>query len=359
MLLALLNDVIENKWSGLSDNKRKQEISDFIKNKVTSLKADEASLCAMLDSLEKYKRSYNAGELKTTDFPVDLGNINSLGDLELDALNNILVSYNTKKYRVKDDSYILNMIDELAVDVANKIKVSYSRSLTAKIDFVFFAGRGFQMIKLRESVLKHLKQINPDICSSMKPVMFDNSSATSATYKNMCLFVRGPISSGRYNGRLVGKPQLICHSETLGMPEAMLDGDTSLNNEDNKTNEKGSIKDKIQNLGSWIIKLMPGSEPTETYNYLSGNDVDELNRELVNGFTINFTSSADEVVFSGVSYPIPPNISAQYPAQMFFTGSEFVFRQDGEIGFLSAPTNLYCQHVFESSFPFAQVSGGN
>lgn len=357
VLLAVLNDVIENKWSGLSENRRKQEISDFIKSKVTSQNADEASLCAMLESLEQYKRSYNAGELNTSEFPVDLGKINSLSELELDALNNILVSYNIKKYKVKDDSYILNMINELAVDVANKLNASYSNLKSAKIDYVFFAGRGFQMMKLRGSVQKYLEKINPNICSSMEPVRIGNSNSTSATCKNICLFVREPISSGRYNGRIVGKPQLICHNEILAMPEDMHDGETSSKNEDKKSIENGSVKDKIK---KWIIKHMPGPErPLETCNYLGGSDVDELNRELVNGFTLNFTSSADVVVFSGVSYPIPPNISAQNPAQIFFTGSEFVFRQDGELGYLSAPTNLDCQHVFESSFPFVQVSGGN
>lgn len=361
VLLAVLNDVIENKWRGISESQRKQEISDFIKNKITSHNADEASICAMLKNLEEYKRLYNDGILNQSDFPVDLGKVNSLGELELDALNNILVNYNAKKYRIKDDTYIVNMIDDLAADVAHKIKVSYSRTMTSKIDYVFFAGRGFQMTKLRTAVLEHLKETNSDICSNVKVVSLADGNSTSATYKNLCLFVREQLASGRYNGRLVGRPQLICHNEALGMPEDILDNDVNSTNDENLSKEKSSVfsklQDKIQDLGKFIIKVMPGSEPTESYNYLGGNDVDELNRELVNGFRFEFSTSADEVVFSGVSYPIPPNINPQYPAQIFFTGSEFVFRQDGSIGYLSAPTNLDCQHVFESSFPFAQLSG--
>ena len=361
VLLAILNDVIENKWKGKPESQRKQEISDFIKNKITSNNADEASICAMLKNLEEYKRLYNEGNLNSSDFPVDLGRVNTLDELELDALNNILVNYNEKKYKIKDDAYIVNMIDDLAADVAHKLKVSYSRSMSSKIDYVFFAGRGFQMTKLRTAVLEKLKEINSDVCSNVKVVSFADGNSTSATYKNICLFVREQLASGRYNGRLVGRPQLICHNDALGMPENVLDNDVTTEDEENQSKEKISIlsklQGKIQDLGQFIIKIMPGSEPTETYNYLGGNDVDELNRELVNGFSFQFRTSADEIVFSGVSYPIPPNINPQYPAQIFFTGSEFVFRQDGSIGYLSAPTNLDCQHVFESSFPFAQLSG--
>ena len=253
------------------------------------------------------------------------------------------------------------MIDDLAVGVANKLKVSYSRSMSAKFDYVFFAGRGFQMKKLREAVLENLKKINSDICSNVKVVPLVGAQSTSATYKNICLFVREQLASGRYNGRLVGRPQIICHNEDPGIAEDLLDNDLTSENEVNASKEKSSLLTKlhgqIKEMGKLIQKLVPESEPTETYNYLGGNDVDELNRELVNGFKFEFRTSADEIVFSGVSYPIPPNINPQSPAQIFFTGSEFVFRQDGTIGYLSAPTNLDCQHVFESSFPFAQLSG--
>lgn len=361
VLLAILNDVIENKWKGKPESQRKQEISDFIKNKITSNNADEASVCAMLKNLEEYKRSYNEGELNSSDFPVDLGRVNTLDELELDALNNILVNYNAKKYKIKDDAYIVNMIDDLAADVAHKLRVSYSRSMSSKIDYVFFAGRGFQMTKLRTAVLEKLKEINSDVCSNVKVVPFAEGNSTSATYKNICLFVREPLASGRYNGRLVGRPQLICHNDALGMPENVLDNDVTTEDEENQSKEKISIlsklQGKIQDLGQFIIDHIPGDEPPETCNYLGGNDVDELNRELVNGFSFQFRTAADEIVLSGVSYPIPPNINPQSPAQIFFTGSEFVFRQDGSIGYLSAPTNLDCQHVFESSFPFAQLSG--
>lgn len=361
VLLAILNDVIENKWRGKPESQRKQEISDFIKNKITSNNADEAAICAMLENLEKYKRLYNEDKLNSSNFPVDLGRVNTLDELELNALNNILINYNEKEYKIKDDDYIVNMIDDLATDVADKLKASYSRSMSSKIDYVFFAGRGFQMKKLRTTVLKKLKEINSDVCSNVVVVPFADGNSKSATYKNICLFVREQLASGRYNGRLVGRPQLICHDDALGMPENVHDNDVTTKDEENQSKEKSSFYSKLQrkfrNLRQCIIKIMPGSEPTVTYNYLGGNDVDELNRELVNGFSFQFRTAADEIVFSGVSYPIPPNINPQYPAQIFFTGSEFVFRQNGSIGYLSAPTNLDCQHVFESSFPFAQLSG--
>ena len=356
VLLAILNDVIDKQWPSLQEDKRRSEISDFIKEKITSKDADEAEICAMLNSLEQYKRLYNNEELsRSSEFPVELGNINRLTELKLEALNNILVNFNTKKYRIKDDSYILNMIDELAFSVANKLKDSYSRTSSARIDFVVFAGRGFQMIKLKEAVLKNLKKVNSDICADMTAVQFGISNSTSATYKNICLFVQGPLTSGRYNGRLVGRPQLIYHDENSEIPQSLIDESSTTVNPDAKPKSSDSFLKTIKTAYKLVLDILI-PKPTDTINYLFSEDVDELNRELVNGFSVNFTSSADEVVFSGVSYQIPANINAQYPAQIFFTGSEFVFRQDGEVGYLSAPINLNSQHIFESSFPFAELS---
>ena len=362
VLLAVLNDIISHKWPEMDPDTRKKNISEFIKNKITNENADEASVCSVLDNLEQYKRKYNSKELSRKDFSVELGNINSIDDLGLDALNNILGAFNKENYLIKDESFIVNMIDELAADVAEKIRSSYSRSDSSKIDYLVFAGRGFQMTKLKNTVLERLKTVNNDICSDMKVISAGTSHTSSATYKNICLFVRGHLCSGRYNGRLVGQPQMIAHDEKAYVyeeQEEVVDTPQSVPEKSGKgANLLMNVKAKVKDLGKALIKLVPTSEnQNETINFLPGSDVDDLNRALVNGFNLTVTSSADHVVFSGVSYPVPNNITPGDNAEMFFTGAEFVFRQNGEIGYLDAPTNLDSQHVYESSFPFAELTG--
>ena len=364
VLLAVLNDIIANKWPDVDQTTRQKQISEFIKTKITCEKADEATICSVLDNLEQYKRKYNANELVLKDFPVELGKIRSIGELELDALNNIIGNFNESNYKIKDDSYIINMISELANDVAEKIKTSYSRSDSSKIDFVVFAGRGFQMAKLKDAVYDRLLTVNNDVCADMKIINISNTRSTSATYKNICLFVRGHLSAGRYNGKLVGQPQMIAHNDVTNVFE---DVDQPDNTDTPETTQEKSgfnskhlkkAKESLKRFGRYILSKMPTSaNQSETINYLSSPDVDDLNRALVTGFKLPITSSADHVVFSGVSYPIPNNITPGNSADMFFTGAEFVFRQNGEIGYLDAPTNLDSQHVFESSFPFAELSG--
>lgn len=362
VFLSVLKDIYRSHWTQVQNDTILQDISNFIINNVTNKDVDEAQLSTMVNLLEQYKVLYNNGELIGKQFPANLGNLSSFSDFKLEALNNCLLQMIQTKYLINDDSYIVNMIDSLCHDAAVKISDSYSLNSNniedARIDYVIFAGRGFLMNRLREMMVKRLKQHNPEVCANIQPKTVNtNGHESGATFKNLCLFIIGPLASGRYNGRLVGRPQVLNRNVgKIHYPSQSNTGETDTPNVIS-TNWFG----KIKNVFTCIASKLPG--PIHNYSYedddygnrIYGNVIETLNRGLVKGFPVNFITKDDLIVFSGVAYNVPGGIELNKKAEIFFDGRDFIIRQDGNINEFVIPVDLSAAHVFESLFPYGKI----
>lgn len=182
--------------------------------------------------------------------------------------------------------------------------------------------------------------------------MVQNQSLTSATYKNLCLFVCHPILAGKYNGRIIGVPSVRTRNQA----------ETDKFEEVNEVAKRHKILNKISGISEkpakWVrdiigfIKLVDGGDDIEEYgNDLSKLEVNSLNKILVYGKNVNLTAS-DRIVFSGFDYELP------CPAgriELFFNGREFIIRQDGSSYNFPGYVDLSGQNVFESTFPYCNL----
>lgn len=379
LLLALLYDITKALAPSQNDESiRQADISNFITKKMISDTADLAELNKIINLLEQYKRLYSTNKL-TKGKNINLSNIKSFNELTLTSLENILREhfiYNKIAPSDHADSYVDNMIEELAKNAAQKIKSCYGDEKNRELRYVIFTGRGFKMEKFRKKVFNQLKSENPELCKNIKAKelaeLVGNSS--NATHKNICMFITNRLVSGRYNGRLVGIPSVLYYQGNS--PQAANKEDVIDNA--NKTNSFQGIKQLLQEVG---IKIKPNSkkfllsiknlplyilaiigikvEDEDEIDDTSYNNYREtVKRHLVEGFPLKIQSVADQILICGVSYTLPTNI---YPGniKLFFNGADFELRTGrGLAEPLIQGQNLDGAHVFESTFPFGKLPNG-
>lgn len=383
IFIAILFDIYKNFWGQVEEEIIIQEISNFVTEKITGPLADESNLSKMMSKLEEYKILYNNGQLSIQKFPIDPRkfNLESFSDFRLDGFLSCLNLMIKNHYLINDTSFIDNMIDKLCYDAAIKFRETYNAggdTKDSKINYVVFAGRGFQMKQFRSRMVEILKQENPHNCASIEPKLVTSDKENSgASFKNLCLFIVNPLSSGRYNGSLVGMPQIIRYEGRGGIGNddindkvsniqgggGSVDDNVPNSNGENKSGS-GGISETIMGFAKkgleTLKSMIPGSQDEDDDDVAVNDSMknNKLTRMLVDGYSGVFKSSEDLVTFSGVAYEKPGAIKLDIEFDIFFDGNNFIVRQGGYTYSFGNIVNLNGANVFESTFPYGQIQNG-
>lgn len=349
-LLDILRHIYRSNWNGSDERQIESAITDFIRQRILSTNVDEAELNKLMKSLETYKALYNNGELRNVYGNVTI-NATEFKDVTLITVINYISNLINNCCVLDDGSYQYThaMIENLSRKVTEKLLETYGNGPEQKIDFVVFAGRGFKMRALREKVFDNLKQHYAGI---EEKELIQNQNLTSATYKNLCLFVCHTLLSGKYNGRIIGVPSVRTKNQVV----------TDNFEEVNEAEQGSKMLNKICSLvgkpAKWVkggielIKLVESGSSIDEYdNDLSKLKGNSLNKILVYGKSVNLSAS-DRIVFSGFDYELPCPAGR---VELFFNGREFIIRQDGSSYNFSGYVDLSGQNVFESTFPYCNL----
>lgn len=232
-----------------------------------------------------------------------------------------------KAYKRGELDYTERMIKNLSNDALK------SFGFRGSIDYVIMTGRGFRMPQFRDAILNGLKSV--DIWSKFKEMTFDEKD-NGYNAKNICLFVNEMVSSGFYDGRIIGKPEHIKHGEDpfLYKPEEQ--------------------KENTNGLQRWIKKRSHKKKAVKLFADGGGATV-MSDDSYINGIPVDIKTPNDLICISGTYYRLPGNANEGDHAIIYFNGSEFTFvcnETDQEFGPVAQES---VSHVYESLFPYGSV----
>lgn len=320
IMLALIYEFLSIYCPDFDEKKADEQVRQVVFNKI--LKADLAELNEFLSAVENYKFKYNAGNFQDTQAPDRSENTtNPINDIKISGLTNAI---NGWKHRIADPKkYISNEILGLVMDTLKKLKqvtnrIQSNRSQAIEIKKVIFTGRGFLMNEFREKFLEGLRSIEPKI----EEVEID----LEGHKKDICLYIAGMLSEGRYDVSLEGTPVL-------------LEEDATTSEKSNKSNSNNGEK-------SYLERILPDSVSTKRKIERIAENVTDLEKEGV-----RLSSYNNLFNIGGVLYPVP-NIPKKYKTRLFYDGEEFILIAGSqEYRFALQRVDLERGHDFESMFP--------
>lgn len=349
VLLAIINHIfLTNDELAKDENKRKKAITEFVNNNILATNADLAEVTNLMRNVERYKRLYNDGLLKSS----GISQPNAAQVQSITALNNLIVNMCEHKILVRDESYINNMIDNICFAVSKKLGCYYPTQAKYKIDHIIFAGRGFLMNKLRNRMEEVLKKYNKSICGDAKVHKFEDlvNTANTVTPKNICMFIINAIRDGKYNGHLVGIPY-------IALDTSENQSSTTTPNGEAKKKQTIPFADKFKDGIGWLIEQMFGT----SYKENSEKGVVTNHCDIVAGCKDIIKDNNDVLVVSGMFYNINMQLrdnTERVPVRIFFDGIDFVVRREqwlgrpSEVIEINPHNRLDGNYVFESTFPF-------
>lgn len=322
-LLAILAQI----YSGVggTDEDREALIADFIKNKVHG--GDEYEVYKLMSLVEQYKRLYNDKALKN-DWMSVLNSRNT--ELELSGLINSLNEDIKNCSKLQDDSIIDAMMEKIADDAIEKL--AYHRVDNMKQ--VIFTGRGFMMESFKEKMLDKLKEL--DGYSDLKEITIDEKSAS---LKSICLFLLPYLIQDRYDGLMVGSPDILHH------------GDAALTKPQDKVEKRYKPKKKKGKSWSKVFASFLGDNGSS-----SGGDIYlQADNNYINGVELEAKTTLDKIMISGNFYQLK-NMQ-QGKLKVFFDGETFFARQESRLLSFSPSVDIQERMAYESMFPYAECEG--
>lgn len=214
----------------------------------------------------------------------------------------------SKKINIK---YTDAIIRNIAISVINKIK--YINTNNNSIDYIVFAGRGFQFEPLLMGVKEAIHDNFTNKKTNIETISVANANS-SANNKNICLFINNIINLDLYDGNFAGDPYLLSNS---GNGQAL-----------NILNIGKSINDdtqKVYNLG-----------------------------KIDGGYKIEIKQNNDIIMIGGTKYILPRGIT-KGEISLFFDGEEYWIRQEGITYNLVNGVSMEGSLIFESMFPHGQA----
>lgn len=321
-LLAILAQI----YSGVGGIEADREalIAAFIKNKVHG--SDECEVYKLMSLVEQYKRLYNDNALKN-DWISVFKSKNT--ELELTGLINSLNENIKNLSKLQDDSIIEAMMEKIADDAIAKL--AYHRVDNMKQ--VIFTGRGFMMKSFKDKMMEKLKAL--DGYSDLKEITIDEKSASM---KSICLFLLPYLIQDRYDGLMVGSPDILHH------------GDAALTKPQDKVEKRYKPKKKKGKSWSKVFASFLGD------NGASGGDIYlQADNNYINGVELSAKTTLDKIMISGNFYQLK-NMQ-QGKLKVFFDGETFLARQESRLLSFSPSVDIQQRMAYESMFPYAECDG--
>lgn len=230
-------------------------------------------------------------------------------------------------YRTGEFPYLKRMIDELADDALKKF------GFKGRIDYVVLSGRGFRMSQFKEAVLERLKSVK-----NWRDFEELDLGGPQNDYnaKNICMFICDMISSGEYDGRVVGKPEHLKQGE-----------DPFLYKPDDQLKKAGWWQRSIviKWIQKTIIKLFADAGGTTVLS----------DESFFKGIPVHIKTTADLICISGTYYKLPRNAQNGAKATIYFNGTEFVFVCNNTVEEFQPALLSEVTHLYESMFPYGII----
>lgn len=311
---------------------RDKRINEFVKDKVHN--GDEAEVYAMMDLLECYKRKYNEGVLNGEWIG---GTMQRNAEFELSGLINLLQMNLQNNSALSDYSIVDAMMEKIADNAVRKLACRGQNN----IEKVIFTGRGFRLKAFKEVMLEKLR--NLDGCADLEEICIDEDAVSM---KMICLLGLPYLNYGKYDGLMVGEPDILHHGDDI------LTKHLAHVEKTNKSKKKGQgVCTSIGKLTKYVSMI-----------FSEGGDGGSMDQDLtvsvdnnyVNGVQLRAISGEDKVVISGNFYGLANLHAGNF--DVFFDGDNFLARQDRKILQFGPVVDVERRMAYESMFPYAEYA---